>query len=52
MVVKARVTDGVLSIRLAFGRAKQGQSFEDKSSFNEYTKMFAGQSESLLFSRD
>ena len=52
MTVKARVNNGVLSIRLAFGRAKQGQQFADNDAFNDYTHIFEGESESLLFSKD
>ena len=52
MVVKARVNNGVLFIRLEFGRAKQGREFVDMAEFDDYTKIFAGESESLLFSTD
>ena len=42
IAVEARVTAGVLSIWLAFGRAKQGQFFEDKALFGEYTEISTG----------
>ena len=50
--IKTRVNNGVLSVRLAFGRTRQGQEFEDGNAFDEYTKIFAGESESLLFSKE
>ena len=52
MAVKARMNKDVLSIRFAFGRAKQGLEFKDRDEFEEYTKVFGGESESLLFSKN
>jgi len=52
MGMSTKVKNGVLSIRLAFGRTKQGQAFMDMDTFDEYTKIFTGESESLLFSKD
>ena len=48
MTIKTRVNIGFLSVRLAFGRANQGQEFEDGNTFDEYTKVFAGERESYL----
>ena len=52
MAVKARMNQDVLSIRFAFGRAKQGLEFKDVDEFKEYTQVFGGESESLLFSKN
>ena len=52
MAVKARMNKDVLSIRFAFGRAKQGLEFKDVDEFEEYTQVFRGESESLLFSKN
>ena len=32
-----------------FGRAKQGYTFSDRDGFDEYTKVFARESENLFF---